>query len=112
MKEKIIQVIGVIIGLILIPVLISWGMKLSKKHEEEYPWKASIFLISDTANIIDSKDVKTVEECRMWVTDRASILAYKDDEWDYNCGRGCKYKEDNIAGGKEVHSYECEELSQ
>jgi hypothetical protein len=109
MREKITQVFGTCLGLILVPILIGWGMSLSKKHEEKYPWKASLFYKS--GNVIDSKDVKTVEECRNWATDKARGMSMKDDAWDYSCGKGCTFNDDKISGGKEIHTYNCAEMS-
>lgn len=64
MREKVLRVIGTIVGIAIVPILIGWAISLSEQHEKEYPWKASIFLTSNTNNIIDSKDVKTLDECR------------------------------------------------
>lgn len=67
MREKILTVIGTIIGIAFIPLLIAGGIYLSQKHDEEFPWKASIFLTANKNNIIDSKDVRSLDECRSWV---------------------------------------------
>jgi sulfatase maturation enzyme AslB (radical SAM superfamily) len=71
--------------------------------------KASLFYKS--GNVIDSKDVKTVEECRNWATDKARGMSMKDDAWDYSCGKGCTFNDDKISGGKEIHTYNCAEMS-
>lgn len=111
MKEKATEIFGTCLGLILVPVLIGWGMSLSEKHDEKYPWKASIFTAANKSNIIDSKDVKTIEECRIWANEKAGKLRYDEGEWDYSCGRGCKFQDDKISGGKETHIYSCAEIS-
>lgn len=111
MREKVLRFIGIIIGIALVPILIGWGISLSEQHEKEYPWKASIFLTSNTNNIIDSKDVKTLDECRTWVKDRTANFAYKEGEWDYSCGKGCKFSDDTISGGKRVNKYLCTEVT-
>lgn len=108
MKDKIVQVIGTILGIILIPVLIGLGMSYSRKHDEEYPWKSSFFYIA-TEHIIDSKDFKTLEDCREWSLKK--VEDYGEENVDYNCGRGCTYTDQSVSGGKKVNTYGCLELT-
>lgn len=109
--DKISKVIGVIIGIALVPALIAWGVHRSQQHDEEYPWKASIFLIPNSSKVIDSKDVKTLEECRAWVRNRTKNFAYDKGEWDYSCGRDCEFTDNKIVGGKRVNTFECAEIT-
>ncbi len=111
MREKILRVIGIIIGIALIPVLIGWGINNSEQYARDYPWKASIFLTANKNNIIDSKDVKSLDECRAWVNERTKNFAYKEGEWDYSCGKNCKFSDDTISGGKRVNKYVCTEIT-
>ena len=109
--EKVKQVIGTIIGIMLIPVLIGWGMKSQEKKAEQYPWSVTLYYPKD--NIYDSKnsEFKTLEECREWALEKADNLNLEEGMWDYECGRGCTYTDESIQGGKEIHTYECVELS-
>ena len=109
--EKITQVIGTIIGIILIPVLIGWGMKSQERKEEQYPWSVTLYYPKD--NIYDSKNskFKTLEECREWVLEKADKINLEEGMWDYECGRGCTYTDQSIQGGQKVNTYECTEIS-
>ncbi len=113
MSEKILKVIGTILGIVAVPLLIYFGMKISANHDEKYPWKGSFYKIVDEENvIIDSDDFKNLDLCREWAFDWADYYGYVDGEYDYTCGTGCEYVEDNIESGKQIKKYDCQELTQ
>ena len=61
------------------------------------------FFYPDAQNLTDWKrsgELKSLEECRDWVYSQVSY--YKDNSWDYECGKNCKYK-------SEFDIYYCEE---
>lgn len=107
--EKAQQIIGTIIGIIAIPLLIGWGMKATERKAEKYPWSVSFYM---SGNIQDSKlsEFKTLEECREWAVKKAERMNLEDGEWNYECGRGCKYTEQKIEGGQQVQTFVCTEI--
>ncbi|MBI2356740.1 hypothetical protein HYV12_01680 [Candidatus Dojkabacteria bacterium] len=113
---KIIQVVGTIIGIILIPYLIGLGMNFQKSRAEKYPWSGSFFnrTYSEANQLTDSKrnKFKTVNECQTWAKEKAEWYDLKEGEWDYECGKNCEYKDQGITGGKRIETFECEEITQ
>lgn len=107
--EKAQQIIGTILGLILIPVLIGWGMKASERKAEKYPWSVSFFM---GENLTDSKknEFKTLEECREWAQKKADRQNLEEGKWDYECGLGCEYVDQSVSGGRQVQTYECSDI--
>jgi hypothetical protein len=110
MSEKATQIIGTCLGMILIPVLIALGMSAAEKHDEKYPWRGSLYSVDQDGGkriIEDNDELKTVEECRSWANERADRKDLEDGKWDYECGSGCTYEDDEIAGGKRIKNYGC-----
>jgi hypothetical protein len=108
-SEKLQQIIGSCLGLILIPVLIGLGISMQEKHDEKYPWRAT-FYINDSVKD-DNNELKTLDECRAWANEKAEKMDLKEGEWDYECGRGCEYSDDSIEGGRRVKTYSCIEIT-
>lgn len=103
------QVLGTCLGLILIPVLIGLGMSAQEKHDEKYPWRGTFYMNGSVND--DNDELKTLEECRAWANDKAEKMDLSEGEWDYECGRGCKYTDDEIKGGKQIKNYACVEIT-
>jgi len=112
MKEKIYTCLGTLIGIVVVIGLLYLGITWQKKKDQEFPWKASIYkIVNGTNEVRDSKDLKTLEECRNWANDQAKKLNYKEGEWDYSCGTGCDYDNNSVVSGKKVNTYKCTELT-
>jgi len=108
MKDAFLKIVGGIIGIALIFFLIKWGMQIQDKHQEKYPWTASIYT---ETQILDSKEFETVEQCREWIETKRDGLNRAYDNWDYDCGYKCTFEDQSIQSGKRVNSYECEEIT-
>lgn len=100
-----------IFGIAVVVGLIAWGMSAQKKHDDAYPWKGAVLsLANEQRTIVDSKDFKTLQECRTWANKRLSDLDYTSTTGSFSCGTGCTWTNDKIVGGKRVNQYECTEL--
>jgi hypothetical protein len=112
MKEKLLNCLGSIIGIILIGVLIYFGMKWQKSRDDKNPWIGTFYkIIEEEKAITDSERFETIDMCRDWADERASFYSLKEGEWDYECGTGCEFEDDTIVSGKKVNTYECSEVT-
>lgn len=116
MKENFIEGIkkffGCCLGIVLVGVLIAGGMKYQEKQENKYPWKGTFYrIIEQDSMLTDSKDFESLEKCRDWAEERADHYNLREKEYDYSCGTGCTYKDNEVIDGKKVNNYECSELT-
>jgi hypothetical protein len=85
---------------ILVICLIVWGM-YSFVNADKYLG----FYYPDRNNLLEEissvKIFNSLESCREWANEQASILNPNDSEYDYECGKNC-----DTSGGK---PYICEE---
>lgn len=109
--EKTQQIVGTVIGLIAVPLLIGWGMKLSEKKAEKYPWSVSFYINDILKDSSKRSEFKTLEKCREWAKEKAEKMDLEEGKWNYECGRGCEYTDQSIEGGRQVQTFECVEIS-
>ncbi len=116
MKENLIEGIkkffSCCFGLLILVGIITLGMKYQKSREDKFPWKGTFYRIdNDFTTLIDSGDFESLEKCRSWADERADHFGLNDNEFDYSCGTGCTYKDNEVVDGKKVNNYECSEIT-
>lgn len=114
MKERLLSCLGGALGIAFIFWAISFGIQKQKEHDAEYPWRGTFYqLYENNGRVIqaDNDQLKTVEECRDWAFATAEKMGLKDGEWDYDCGTGCEYADDKIESGRQIKTYDCDELT-
>lgn len=61
-----------------------------------YPYKSNL------SRHIKSPEFKSLEECRAWVSDQIYTYNPSGENYDYECGKNCKYSD-------EYHMQTCKE---
>lgn len=116
MKEKLKEVggktLGCLLTIVIIGLAIYFGMRWQANRDAKYPWVGTLYKVTDEERDIREDDrFRTLDECRNWALERADYFEWGEGEWDYECGTGCEYTDQSVIDGKDVHTYECDEVT-
>ena len=102
-KERLSQIIGTLIGLVIVAAVDYFGFMLFKKIYTK-PWMGMYYDNPEATTSTVTGSFKSFEDCRAWAIDQARGKSF--GTWRYTCGYKCEFVRDVLAGD----TYECEEI--
>ena len=99
-KENITNTLLGILGVVLFIGIIGYGVWWVIDVFSKKPWMGKY----NTS----TEKFKTLEDCRAWAKGEADSLGKKEGEWNFECGKNCKYT--GREAGNITDNYTCDEI--